>query len=361
MMKKFAIAFVSALALLVALGLAVTAQQEVPAPYAGLANPFAWDDAGVQQAGKKVYQQSCAGCHGLNGASLAASNFSEPAYADGLEAHPDLAYWILSEGRMDRGMPPYKSSLSEEQRWQALTYIWSLGRQAPPPPPGSQTPAVPDSGASLRVAAPKEARPGQAVSLAAYLRDAEGKAITGATVRFFARTSFFTQGLMELGDAETDETGTALLKVVLREAGEVPVVARYGAVEAATALTYLDNERPFYETEVGIRMPGLGADIFVGPVVTEGLGEMGSAPGSILRLPAGTATWLLLLVLGVLFIWGTYFFVAYQVLHISVAGETGGARTRSFPYALLAAVALAGLLLALKLLAGPYSQFHLFS
>lgn len=113
---------------------AVVAQEEVPPPYAGLKNPFKWDDPDVQASGKNVYKQSCLGCHGVKGSNLAQFDFSKLEYAAGLEGRPDYYFWVLSEGRMSQGMPGYKASLSEEQRWHLLTYMRSLGRQAASPP-----------------------------------------------------------------------------------------------------------------------------------------------------------------------------------------------------------------------------------
>ncbi len=135
---------VPAIFLVWVLATAVLAQTELPPPYAGLKNPFPWSDATAQEAGKGLYQRSCSGCHGADGGSIAGANFSAAGYAQSLEERPDLSFWILSEGKLDKGMPPYKSSLSEEQRWQILTYLWSLGVEvAPPvvsPPPESPTP-----------------------------------------------------------------------------------------------------------------------------------------------------------------------------------------------------------------------------
>lgn len=111
---------------------AVLAQGEPPSPYAGLQNPFPWSDTSAQETGKGLYQQQCSGCHGADGSNLAGSDFSAASYPRSLEERPDLYFWMLSEGWLDNGMPAYKSSLSEEQRWQVLTYIWSLGEEASP-------------------------------------------------------------------------------------------------------------------------------------------------------------------------------------------------------------------------------------
>ncbi len=134
-MMKFRLLLVAGVVtlLLVVLAVAVTAQEEPPSPYAGLKNPFPWSDASVQEMGKELYQQSCLGCHGANGANLPGSDLSAADYPQRLEERPDFYFWILSEGQLDNGMPPYKSSLSEEQRWQVLTYLWSLSAEVVSP------------------------------------------------------------------------------------------------------------------------------------------------------------------------------------------------------------------------------------
>lgn len=121
--------------LLLVLATSVVAQEEteVPVPYTGLINPFPWDDASAQEVGKGLYQQQCQGCHGVRGDNLAGSDFSVADYPQRLGERPDLYFWILSEGNLDNGMPSYKSSLSAEQRWQVLTYLWSLALETASP------------------------------------------------------------------------------------------------------------------------------------------------------------------------------------------------------------------------------------
>ena len=83
-------------------------------------------------AGKKLYQQFCAICHGnkgkgdgLAGMTLKPrpSNFtSKPvqSQADG------AIYWKITEGNAP--MASYKATLTEQQRWQLVNYIRQLGR-----------------------------------------------------------------------------------------------------------------------------------------------------------------------------------------------------------------------------------------
>lgn len=87
-------------------------------PYAGNANAAA--------AGDILFHNNCARCHGDN----AEGKGSRPSLrgeqvrnaTDG-----DLA-WILKNGEVFKGMPRW-GGLPEQERWQIITYIRSLGPQ----------------------------------------------------------------------------------------------------------------------------------------------------------------------------------------------------------------------------------------
>ncbi|MBI2829625.1 MAG: c-type cytochrome [Chloroflexi bacterium] len=130
-----AIALVGLLSIVLAI--AVSAEEEVPGAYAGLKNPFSWNDTAAQAVGKQVYQEYCFVCHGSKGNTISTSNFTLAGYATKLEERPDYYFWIVSEGRIDRAMPSYKHTLSEEQRWQTLTYVWSLSKVSAGGPPAA--------------------------------------------------------------------------------------------------------------------------------------------------------------------------------------------------------------------------------
>jgi mono/diheme cytochrome c family protein len=104
-----------------------------------LTNPVPPNDKSIA-AGKAVYQDKCAKCHGDKGKG------------DGLEAHlywvkpPDFtdaemmngitdgeAFWKISQGRWP--MPGFEKQLTEEQRWQLVDYLRTL---APKPSSASQ-------------------------------------------------------------------------------------------------------------------------------------------------------------------------------------------------------------------------------
>lgn len=100
----------------------------VPAEYEGLANPFAPDDARVLAAGQVIFVANCAPCHGEDGTGVVpgALDFGGE-YAAGLS---DAYYFFrVSEGVPFTAMPPWKDRLSEEERWQVITYERSFHRR----------------------------------------------------------------------------------------------------------------------------------------------------------------------------------------------------------------------------------------
>ena len=287
MRLKFLLTFGFITVFLLVLANAVVAQEEPPPPYTGAENPFPWSDTPVQETGEGIYQ-SCIGCHGVDGGNIAESDFSAEGFAQSLEERPDYYFWILSEGRLDKGMPPFKSSLSEEQRWQVLTYLWSLGKAAPPEVPPPAKPPAELENVSLLLTAPEQARFGQSLTLSATLRDADGEPIDGATVKFFVRTDFFASGLMEIGKALTTEDGVALFEYAPQQTGDIEVAAHYETIEVTATLTVAESDEVFYQPEAGIHLPSPGEDVLVGPESARELEEMGRAPMTASLLAPGS-------------------------------------------------------------------------
>jgi mono/diheme cytochrome c family protein len=364
---RFFLVLVFATIFIFVLASAVMAQ-EVPAPYADLKNPFPWDDTSAQEAGKEIYQQSCLGCHGVDGSNIAQTDFGAADYPSKLEARPDFYSWVLSEGRLDRGMPPFKSSLSEEERWQVLTHLYSLGAEVPSEglPPSAQPPAQPpveEAEGTLLLTIPEQARAGQPLTIMATLRDSQDKPIENATVKFFIAVDFFTSGLMEIGEAVTNEQGSALFEYIPRQMGETPVIARYevdslSPVETTTTLILTETDEPFYQPVVGLQLPAPGEEVFISP--ESSLGETSDAPTSAFRLPGGILSWLLLFAVTVMLIWFTYFRVMYQVFRIPLRREITDTDTRLIPLIGFAIVLGLGTILLLMIITGPYSHFHFF-
>lgn len=76
-------------------------------------------------AGKKLFAQHCAECHGSNARGQGrAMNLHLSAVQN---ATPGELEWFLRNGYLWRGMPSW-SGLPEQRRWQIVTYLKSLRR-----------------------------------------------------------------------------------------------------------------------------------------------------------------------------------------------------------------------------------------
>ena len=100
-----------------------------PTAAAAKKNPLAGKPAAIT-AGKQIFTTTCAPCHGPSGrgdgpAAVALNprpaNFSSPAITGDSDG---ALFWKLSEGR--GAMVAFKSTLSETQRWELVSYIRSL-------------------------------------------------------------------------------------------------------------------------------------------------------------------------------------------------------------------------------------------
>ena len=83
--------------------------------------------------GHALYARSCSSCHGVTGAGdgPAGRNLSTPPPAIGVskltpELTPTLAYNVISVGVRGTAMPGFAASLTPQQRWNIINYIYSL-------------------------------------------------------------------------------------------------------------------------------------------------------------------------------------------------------------------------------------------
>lgn len=99
---------------------------EAPGNARAKTNPLA-GDSNAPAAGRKLFEQHCAECHGstAEGGKKAPSLRSETVQ----QATPGTLFWILTNGVVRRGMPVW-SKLPEPQRWQIVTFLKSLGGSA---------------------------------------------------------------------------------------------------------------------------------------------------------------------------------------------------------------------------------------
>jgi mono/diheme cytochrome c family protein len=90
-------------------------------------NPFAWEDARAIVAGQGVYASYCALCHGPEGQGglPGTPDFSSSQFNAELLNDPGRYFCGLTSGIGT--MPGFDRTLTAEERWQALTYLASLG------------------------------------------------------------------------------------------------------------------------------------------------------------------------------------------------------------------------------------------
>ena len=100
-----------------------------------LPNPMPADAASIAR-GKEVYEQQCAACHGVYGRGDGlAGRLLRPRPAD-FRVHlaaghtdPELFGWI-TDGVDGTGMPAFRDSVAEEDRWHVINYIRALAEGA---------------------------------------------------------------------------------------------------------------------------------------------------------------------------------------------------------------------------------------
>ena len=95
----------------------------VPAKDQAQVNPLA-NDPNAVAAGRKLYDRHCASCHGAAGEN---GRKGPSLRVPEIHAASDGAlFWVVTNGNVRAGMPVW-SKLPEPQRWQAATYLKSLG------------------------------------------------------------------------------------------------------------------------------------------------------------------------------------------------------------------------------------------
>jgi mono/diheme cytochrome c family protein len=108
---------------------------KAPEKYRQKANPMTNDPEAVT-AGKLLFEEHCGECHGDQAeGSKRAPSLRAPEVQN---AAPGAIFWILSNGIVRKRMPVW-SKLPEPQRWQLVSFIKSLGTDAPTPAPSTSS------------------------------------------------------------------------------------------------------------------------------------------------------------------------------------------------------------------------------
>jgi len=89
-------------------------------------------DAESIEAGRKIYQRNCAGCHGPGGkgdGSMALSGGTPSDLTDDVWDHgsTDGEIFVVIRDGVSADMLGYKDKLAEKQIWQVINFIRSIG------------------------------------------------------------------------------------------------------------------------------------------------------------------------------------------------------------------------------------------
>jgi len=87
-------------------------------------------------AGKAIYAEKCAPCHGESGLGDGSLSMNLPSPVPPIgtgelarQASPTRWFNLVTNGNMERNMPPFKS-LTDRQRWDVVAYLYSLSSTA---------------------------------------------------------------------------------------------------------------------------------------------------------------------------------------------------------------------------------------
>jgi len=96
--------------------------------YLNQTNPFDWDDPSVAVAGQVIYDQSCSMCHGVDGSGAipGTPDYTDPQVAEDLRSNGGEKLCVVANGK--ESMPAWKETLTNEQMWEVLTYMYSFGK-----------------------------------------------------------------------------------------------------------------------------------------------------------------------------------------------------------------------------------------
>ena len=95
---------------------------KAPPSAQSLKNPYE-GQAEAAAAGRKLFEQHCAQCHGQDARGLErAADLRSPTIQN---APPGSLFWALGNGRVRKGMPSW-SQLPDQRIWQIVTYLKTL-------------------------------------------------------------------------------------------------------------------------------------------------------------------------------------------------------------------------------------------
>jgi hypothetical protein len=186
----------------------VHAQQwVVPDDQKGVVSPFIFTPE-TQKKGEAVYLKNCVSCHGTPGQKNWAKITPEPGdpASEKFQLQTDGEFFYrVSNGKVP--MPQFMSILSEEERWNVISYIRSFHPNYKQPKPGE---ASTFKGTLLKLSMEYAADIKKLkVKAVEVNKDKQEVPFKGATIQVSVKRYF---GSMSIGDAKaTGETGVAFI------------------------------------------------------------------------------------------------------------------------------------------------------
>lgn len=161
------------------------------------------------KSGDQIYQANCKSCHGDVGKGNYANLVpipKDPASAE-YQANTDgEMFYILSNGK--GLMPTFVNTLSEEQRWDVISYIRSFNKDYKQPPIKAAGDAVKTETAKMALAFDAEKK-----QLFAIVTDSVSgvkKPLANIAIKLFVKRTF---GNMPISNAETNSLGVAYFNI----------------------------------------------------------------------------------------------------------------------------------------------------
>jgi cytochrome c oxidase cbb3-type subunit 3 len=99
-------------------------------------NPYASDPVALQDGRRLFDWYNCSGCHGGHAGGGMGPSLRDPDWLYG--NRDDQIYDSIAEGR-SKGMPAWGTKIPEQQIWELVAYIKSMGTPLEPDPPVEPT------------------------------------------------------------------------------------------------------------------------------------------------------------------------------------------------------------------------------
>lgn len=122
MRRALVMALAFTLTVLLGGGAAYAHSEKVGEEYEEVVNPIEVNEKTLE-AGKNIYLQRCAACHGANGKGAYPGMPDLTDHEMMAEMSEAVMFQKVSEGVKGTSMPPWEDILTEEERWMVINYL----------------------------------------------------------------------------------------------------------------------------------------------------------------------------------------------------------------------------------------------